>query len=91
VKWPRKASGDWSRPTWWFTKTRSPSRKRVTPGPTATTIPAGSWPMTLGARGAWYHSIASPLQRPQAMVFTRSSPGPISGTGRSSMRMSLFR
>ena len=69
--------------TWWCTKTRAPSANGA-PGPACTTSPAGSWPSTRGARGSWYQAIRSLPQSPQARTLTTSSPGPATGSGRSS-------
>ncbi len=69
--------------TWWCTKTRVPTAT-VAPAPASTTSPTGSWPSTTGARGSWYHDIRSLPQSPQARTRTTSSPGPATGSGRSS-------
>ena len=69
--------------TWWCTNTRSPTAKGA-PGPASTTSPAGSCPSTTGARGSWYQAMRSLPQSPQARTRTTSSPGPATGSGRSS-------
>ena len=62
--------------------TRSPSLKFETPSPTATTRPEVSWPKIRGAEcepvAIFFRSVP---QMPQVCTRTRSSPGPIFGTG----------
>ena len=55
-----------------------PGAGSVTPGPTASTIPAPSWPITAGQRIGSVPSIAfrSEWQIPPACSRTRTSPGP---------------
>ena len=66
---------------WWKTITRSPSAKRVTPAPRATTTPAISCPKMRGAEcdpvEIFFRSVP---QMPQQCIRTNSSPGPIPGT-----------
>ena len=56
--------------------------------PTATISPTGSCPNTSGAFFRMYQGTTSPEQMPQARARTSASPGPITGTGCSSMRTS---
>ena len=59
-----------------------------TPAPTATISPTGSWPKTSGAFLRMYQGTTSPEQMPQARARTSASPGPMAGTGISSIRTS---
>jgi hypothetical protein len=70
---------------WWWKNTRSPGCRRVTPSPTATTVPDGSWPSTAGTLRATYQPAVSPAQMPTVAVRTSTSPGCSDGTGRSSI------
>src|SRR5262245_17236030 len=83
---PARQSPQAKHGTWWWTNTRRPGRTAA-PAPAATTSPTGSWPSTTGARGSWYQLIRSLPQRPQARIRTTSSPGPATGSGRSSTAM----
>src|SRR6201987_1954871 len=65
-----------------FRITKSPGSTAVTPGPTASTVPAASWPSRNG-----YSSLIPPSRyvrsvwhTPQAMPSTTASPGPGPGT-----------
>src|SRR5207253_4447280 len=67
--------------------TASPSLTAVTPGPTASTIPAPSWPRTTGVGYGIEPSITlrSEWQSPAALIATRTSPTPGSLTRTSSI------
>jgi len=70
--------------TWWAAVTRSPGATRVTPGPTACTTPASSWPRRAPAlRSGWRSLARSVPQRPHTRISTRTSPGSSCGGGTS--------
>src|SRR5205807_8886590 len=56
--------------------TLSPALTRVTPGPTASTVPAPSWPRTIGVRKGIFPSMTdrSEWQTPVAPIRTSTSP-----------------
>jgi hypothetical protein len=58
--------------------TWSPGRNSWTPGPTSRTIPAASWPRTIGMGRGREPSITerSEWHRPAAATSTSTSPGP---------------
>src|ERR1700682_4676600 len=62
---------------------RSPARRDVTPGPTATSSPATSWPRIDPAFFRTYQSRRSEPQIPETRVRINASPAPIRGSGRS--------
>src|SRR5262245_32466544 len=73
--------------------TRSPSRNRVRPAPTALTVPANSWPNTVGTRGiitGWPRRsvLTSVPQVRAASTRMTSPPGSGDGIGISSKRRS---
>ena len=69
---------------------RSPRFQSPTPGPTASTSPANSWPMTtLGTKmSVSSGACRSVPQIPQCWLRNNTSPGPGSGSGRSSSTIS---
>src|SRR5574337_1946793 len=96
----RKCWQTWARPVrhwvqvqstmWLSAATSSPRGMRVAPGPAATTMPAISWPKTIGVgpKLAWAQSSQRSIwmsvpQTLAASTRTRISPGPGSGTGTS--------
>src|SRR3982074_1934466 len=70
-----------------FNKTWSPAPTLVTPGPTAITVPAPSWPRTAGI--GWSSvplaSERSEWQTPAAVIRTRTSPSAGAGSWISSI------
>src|SRR5262245_14934202 len=56
--------------------TWSPALTLVTPGPTSSTMPAASWPRTIGRGGVQspFMMCQSLWQMPAAFTFTRASP-----------------
>src|SRR6202035_2820978 len=81
-----------SQPLWTSTATRSPTLNSSTPAPSAATVPAYSCPMMNGPSG-WPRSLrcrtfTSVPQMEVTLILSRTSPGPGSGTGRCSTRMS---
>ena len=54
----------------------SPGLTFVTPGPTSSTMPAASWPSTIGSGGVQspFMMCQSLWQMPAAFTFTRASP-----------------
>src|SRR5690606_39779503 len=71
--------------------TVAPTEGEVTPGPTASTTPANSWPSVTGGSASTRprpNSVASLPHTPQTPTRMRTSPGPGSGTGLSSIRRS---
>jgi len=66
--------------------TRSPGLTRLTSRPVSSTIPQPSWPGTIGRLSADLPSMTlrSVWQMPEALTRTRTSRGPMAGTGRSS-------
>src|SRR5690348_4466538 len=67
--------------------TRSPPSNRRVSGPTSTTSPVASWPMTTPTRRrpvAPTNPWTSEPQIPDARTATTTSPGPATGSGRSS-------
>src|SRR6202011_2344175 len=75
------------------TPTGSPGLKSVTPGPSAATTPATSWPGMNGSEGFTGQSPSAACKSvwhtPQAITLTRISPGPGTGTGTSSITSGL--
>ena len=67
--------------------TGSPTFRRVTPGPTASTMPAASWPKTAGSSPpqAPSQKKMSLWQIAQAAILTRISPWPGSASSTSSI------
>lgn len=80
---PRAHCGHWPQGMAQFSSTGLPRLSCVTPSPKASTWPAPSWPITNGPsqlsdwRSVW--------QRPEAAIFTRTSPGPGAATSVVSM------
>ncbi|GGQ50459.1 hypothetical protein GCM10010195_01710 [Kitasatospora griseola] len=69
-----------------YTATDSPSVKPVTPAPSAAIVPTPSWPRVSGSgngsRSAGQLITAmSEWQAPAAVTFSRTCPGPGSGSG----------
>ena len=74
--------------------TRSPGRKRSTPGPARATSPTISWPGTSGNFGSGSSpstTCRSVRHTAQALTFTRIWPAPGSGTGSSVKPQALAR
>src|SRR6202044_3903624 len=67
--------------------TWSPAWRSVTPSPTASTIPAASWPSAMGVGRGREPSITdrAEWQRPAAAIFTWTSPRPGGGGGGSAV------
>src|SRR3989449_3825012 len=81
-----------SQPLWTSTATRSPTLNSSTPGPSAATVPAYSWPITNSPAGCpWsvrWSTFTSVPQIDATSTFSRTSPGPGSGRGQGWTRMS---
>ena len=75
----------------WKAVTRSPVRMGPLRSPTPTTVPANSAPRTIGSSNGHREVPAresrSEWLTPQACTWTRTSPGPISGSGMSAYCM----
>src|SRR6266852_5369533 len=65
--WPLRHHSQLPSPTLNGTRTRSPRRQRVTPGPTSSITPQNSWPRTCGS-GSWRPiQLQSPIHRCQSL------------------------
>jgi hypothetical protein len=62
--------------------TRVPTDGAITPAPTASTMPAPSWPSSNGTVLASPTAATSVWQMPAAVILTRTSPGPGASTSR---------
>src|SRR5438876_477835 len=64
--WPLRHHSQLPSPTLNGTRTRSPLRQRVTPGPTSSITPQNSWPRTCGSGSSRPIQLQSPIHRCQS-------------------------
>ena len=87
VSWPCRQRRHSPHGAWWWIATRSPTATPTTSAPTSTTSPTGSWPSTAGSLRSTYQPTSEPHVA-HASTRQTTSPGPQTGSGRSSIRVS---